>query len=34
VDNGGGLSYFGATDSRTGAVLDPSSFAVGVRHNF
>jgi predicted porin len=33
VDNGSTLSYFGAT-SAGGAVLDPSSLAVGVRHNF
>lgn len=33
VDNGSTLSYFGATTA-AGAVLDPSSFAVGVRHNF
>jgi predicted porin len=33
VDNGVNLSYFGAL-SATGRVLDPSSFAVGVRHNF
>lgn len=33
VDNGSTLSYFGATGAG-GAVLDPSSFAVGVRHNF
>ena len=33
VDNGNNFSYFGAT-SAGGAVLDPSSFAVGVRHNF
>ena len=32
VDNGN-LSYFGATGAN-GAVLDPSSFAVGIRHNF
>jgi predicted porin len=34
VDNGGGLSYFGALDRNNGSVLDPSSFALGVRHNF
>jgi predicted porin len=34
VDNGSGFSYFGASDRNTGAPLDPSSFAVGVRHNF
>lgn len=33
VDNGRSLSYFGATGAG-GVVLDPSSFAVGVRHNF
>jgi len=33
VDNGNGFSYFGATD-KNGAVLDPSAFALGVRHNF
>jgi predicted porin len=33
VDNGSSFSYFGAT-SKAGAVLDPSSFALGVRHNF
>jgi predicted porin len=33
VDNGGALSYFGAT-SAGGEVLDPSSLAIGVRHNF
>jgi predicted porin len=34
VDNGSGLSYFGSLDRNNGSVLDPSSFAVGVRHNF
>jgi predicted porin len=33
VDNGDNFSYFGAT-SKAGAVLDPSSIAFGVRHNF
>jgi predicted porin len=33
VDNSSNYSYFGAT-SAAGAALDPSSFAVGVRHNF
>ncbi|URI11671.1 porin [Aquincola tertiaricarbonis] len=33
VDNGRNLSYFGATGAND-TVLDPSSFAVGVRHNF
>jgi predicted porin len=33
VDNGSSFSYFGAT-TKAGAVLDPSSFALGVRHNF
>ena len=33
VDNGAGLSYFGATNSR-GQVLDSNILAVGVRHNF
>jgi len=33
VDNGSTLSYFGATGAG-GTVLDPSSFAVGLRHNF
>jgi predicted porin len=34
VDNGSGLSYFGALSNTDGSVLDPSSIAVGVRHNF
>jgi predicted porin len=33
VDNGDAFSYFGTT-AANGAVLDPSSFAVGIRHNF
>jgi len=33
VDNGNNFSYFGATGAG-GAALDPSSFAVGIRHNF
>jgi predicted porin len=33
VDNSSAFSYFGAT-SKSGDALDPSSFAVGVRHNF
>lgn len=33
VNNGSALSYFGYV-TPNGTVLDPSSFAVGVRHNF
>ena len=33
VNNGSRLSYFGATNSR-GQILDASSIALGVRHNF
>lgn len=33
VDNGNKFSYYGATGAG-GKVLDPSSFAVGIRHNF